>query len=282
MQVVSSPQELAEICAEWHKQGQKIALVPTMGYCHAGHEALMSRGREQADRLVVSIFVNPSQFGPNEDLSRYPRDMERDLAIASAHGADLVFTPEASDMFPEGYATWVELSGMAGTLCGLSRPVHFRGVCTVVLKLFLLTMADFAFFGEKDWQQQAILRRMAKDLNLSVKVEACPTVREADGLALSSRNVYLSDDERKQAPGIRRALLSARDKVQRGEKNASMLVNAVLDDWKESMPNAVPDYVSVVDPETLAPVEQLDGPALMACAVKLGNARLIDNILLKN
>lgn len=280
MQILASPQKLRDLCAEWHRKGERIALVPTMGYCHAGHEALMDYGRKQADRLVVSLFVNPAQFGPDEDLARYPRDLERDTAIIAAKGADVLFAPEIGDMYSPDHATWVEVPEMAQTLCGKSRPIHFRGVCTVVLKLLMLTMADVAVFGEKDWQQQAILKRMAQDLNLAVRIMACPTVREVDGLALSSRNVYLTDSERQQAPAIRKALLRAREMVEKGERNVYVLTDFVRKFWQEAMPDAEPDYLSVVHPSTLASLETITGSALMACAVKLGKARLIDNIIL--
>lgn len=282
MQIVTSPQKLRELCSQWHHGHQSIALVPTMGYCHAGHEALMEYGRANADKLVVSVFVNPAQFGPNEDLAQYPRDLDRDAAIAESRGADLVFAPEAQAMYADRHATWVEVPTMAAGLCGTSRPGHFRGVCTIVLKLFNLTRADLAVFGQKDWQQQAILRRMAADLDLPVKVVACPTVREADGLALSSRNVYLSDTERKQAPAIRAALLEARERAQAGETDARRLIDGVLGFWSRHMPDGICDYATVAHPETMEPLERVDGPALLACAVKLGKARLLDNILLRD
>ena len=217
MQIFTNPQDLAAQCRSWHAAGEDIALVPTMGYYHAGHEALMDQGRGLAKRLVVSLFVNPTQFGPNEDLSAYPRDIERDTQIAAAHGADAIFIPEPASMYAEDHATWVEVPDLSRIMCGLSRPTHFRGVCTVVLKLFMITQADVAVFGQKDWQQQAILRRMVRDLNVPVRIETCPIVREEDGLALSSRNVYLTEEERRQAPWIHRGLQLARDMAQKGQ-----------------------------------------------------------------
>ena len=281
MQIFTDPQALAAQCRAWHAAGEDIALVPTMGYYHAGHEDLMAHARGLARRLVVSLFVNPAQFGPNEDLAAYPRDAARDSAIAEAHGADALFMPEPSAMYAADHATWVEVPELAKGLCGVSRPIHFRGVCTVVLKLFLLTGADVAVFGQKDWQQQAIIRRMVRDLNVPVRIEARPTTREADGLAMSSRNVYLSPEERAAAPQIRQALLAAREAARTGETDAGRLKELVLRHWREHMPAGVPDYLEIVHPESLEPLKSVTGPALMACAVQLGKARLIDNILLR-
>ncbi|MBD5626913.1 MAG: pantoate--beta-alanine ligase [Desulfovibrio sp.] len=282
MQIFTDPQALAAQCRAWHAEGDDIALVPTMGYYHAGHEDLMAYARGLARRLVVSLFVNPAQFGPNEDLAAYPRDAARDTAIAASHGADALFMPEPSAMYAPDHATWVEVPELAKGLCGVDRPIHFRGVCTVVLKLFLLTGADVAVFGEKDWQQQAIIRRMVRDLNVPTRIEARPTTREADGLAMSSRNVYLTPEERAAAPQIRAALLEAREAAAAGETDVARLRELVLARWREKMPAGKPDYLEIVHPESLEPLESVDGPALMACAVKLGKARLIDNILLRS
>ncbi len=282
MQIFTDPQALAAQCRAWHAAGEDIALVPTMGYYHAGHEDLMAYARGLARRLVVSLFVNPTQFGPNEDLAAYPRDAERDSAIAAAHGADALFMPEPGAMYAPDHATWVEVPALAKGLCGIDRPIHFRGVCTVVLKLLLLTGADVAVFGEKDWQQQAIIRRMVRDLNVPVRIEARPTTREADGLAMSSRNVYLTPDERAVAPQIRAALLEAREAVAAGETDVARLRGLVFARWREHMPEGKPDYLEIVHPESLEPLASVDGPALMACAVRLGKARLIDNILLRS
>lgn len=261
--------------------GDDIALVPTMGYYHAGHEDLMRHARGLARRMVVSLFVNPTQFGPDEDLAAYPRDAERDAAIARGLGADALFMPEAGGMYAADHATWVEVPELSRGLCGQSRPIHFRGVCTVVLKLFMLSQADVAVFGQKDWQQQAIIRRMVRDLDLPVRIESRPTVREADGLALSSRNVYLTPEERAQAPHIRQGLLLARTLAAGGETRATVLRDAVLAHWAGHLPLGRLDYLSIVHPENLAALETVDGPALMACAVRMGKARLIDNILLR-
>lgn len=281
MQILTTPHELEAQCRAWRKAGDDIALVPTMGYYHAGHEDLMTHARGLARRLVVSLFVNPTQFGPGEDLEAYPRDPERDAVIAAAHGADVLFRPEPGLMYAPDHATWVEVPELAKGLCGQTRPVHFRGVCTVVLKLFLLTGADVAVFGQKDWQQQAILRRMARDLNVPVRIVTRPTVREADGLALSSRNLYLTPEERAQAPEIRQGLLYARKLAEEGETSVSLLREAVLRRWAERLPLGRLDYLSVVHPESLAPLTEAGDAALMACAVRMGKARLIDNILLR-
>ena len=282
MLIFTDPQALAAQCRAWHEAGDDIALVPTMGYYHAGHEDLMAYARGLAKRLVVSLFVNPTQFGPNEDLAAYPRDAERDSAIAAAHGADALFMPEPGAMYAPDHATWVEVPELAKGLCGIDRPIHFRGVCTVVLKLLLLTGADVAVFGEKDWQQQAIIRRMVRDLNVPTRIVARPTTREADGLAMSSRNVYLTPDERAVAPQIRAALLAAREAAADGETDVARLRELVLRHWREHLPGGEVDYLEIVHPESLEPLESADGPALMACAVRLGKARLIDNILLRS
>ncbi|MCR5813775.1 MAG: pantoate--beta-alanine ligase [Desulfovibrio sp.] len=280
MHIIKNPAELSAQCRAWRNAGQSICLVPTMGYYHAGHEDLMQYGRTLADKLVVSLFVNPTQFGPTEDLANYPRDHERDARIAESHGCDLLFLPDAQDMFTQDHATWVEVPKMAKVLCGVSRPIHFRGVCTVVLKLFNLTQADFAVFGEKDWQQQAILKKMTEDLNVPVCIKTRATVRERDGLALSSRNVYLSTEERRQAPAIYAGLCAAQNLVASGERHAQKIKNHVLQKWAKDIPLGRLDYLTIVDPRSLENVEYLENEALMACAVRLGKARLIDNILL--
>lgn len=282
MQILTSPSELAAECRLFHKKGETVALVPTMGYYHAGHEDLIRHGRSLADRLVVSLFVNPAQFGPNEDLASYPRDIAGDCEKARALGADIIFVPDASSMYAPDHATWVEVPDLARDLCGKSRPGHFRGVCTVVLKLLLLTGADVAVFGLKDWQQQAIIRRMARDLNVPCKIVGRETVRDADGLALSSRNSYLSAKEREMAPNLYRGLVLAKNMVCRGEECAEAIKAAVCDYWEKNMPGAEIDYFEIVHPETLEKLEAVRGPSLAACAIRLGSTRLIDNILLQN
>lgn len=271
---------MRKLSGEWHSQKQSIALVPTMGYYHAGHISLMEYGRKHADKLVVSLFVNPTQFGPNEDLEAYPRDFERDCAMAREAGVDVIYNPKPENMYAQDHATWVEVPEMAKGLCGRQRPIHFRGVCTVVLKLFNIIQPDLAIFGQKDWQQQAILKRMARDLNIPVKIVSLPAVREEDGLAMSSRNVYLTDTHRKQASHIRKGLLMARDLANNGCRDGQELLERVQNYWTENLPDGELDYLSLVDPETLAPLESLDRDAVLACAMRLGKARLIDNIYL--
>lgn len=281
MQILKTPEELAVQCRAYHKAGETIALVPTMGYYHAGHEDLIAYARSLADRLVVSLFVNPTQFGPNEDLDQYPRDIEGDCEKAQALGADIIFIPDGSAMYAPDHATWVEVPDLARDLCGKKRPGHFRGVCTVVLKLLLLTSADKAVFGQKDWQQQAIIRRMTRDLNVPCEILTRETVRDADGLAFSSRNAYLSDSERKDAPNLRRGLEKAARLFQNGETSAQVIRKAICDYWQETIPDAEIDYIEIVDPLSLEKLETIGVSALAACAVKFGKTRLIDNILLE-
>lgn len=252
-----------------------------MGYLHAGHESLIKKARRDGDKVIVSVFVNPSQFGPNEDLAAYPRDFEHDAATAERLGADILFAPEPSAMYDPGHATWVEVPEMANTMCGLSRPVHFRGVCTVVAKLFMLTLPTFAYFGQKDWQQLAILRRMARDLNIPVTLVGCPTVREESGLALSSRNAYLTPEEHAAAPHLQAGLQLAKRLADSGETDPAKLDAAVRAYWAENMPMGDVDYLVFVHPDTLADLAAIDGPAMTAAAVRLGKARLIDNLLLR-
>lgn len=280
MQILNTPSSLAALTAEWRAQGRSIALVPTMGFFHDGHLALMKRGRSLADRLVVSRFVNPAQFGPGEDLDAYPRDAGRDAELAAAAGADALFQPDPEAMYAPDHATWVEVPELSGVLCGASRPTHFRGVCTVVLKLFHLARPHVAVFGEKDWQQLAIIRRMVRDLNVDVRIEGCPIVREPDGLAMSSRNAYLAPEERAQAPGIRKAMLAVAEKVRAGERDAGTLKAFLEERLQADVPLGRADYLAFVHPDTLRPLTVLDDAALLAVAIRLGRARLIDNLRL--
>jgi pantoate--beta-alanine ligase len=257
-----------------------IGFVPTMGALHAGHAALVRAAKKQTAFVVVSVFVNPTQFGPNEDFAKYPRTLKADAALCAEAGADLIFAPSAEEMYPlMPPLTTVDVSSLGDHLCGASRPGHFRGVCTVVLKLLNVVQPSFAFFGAKDYQQAAIIRRMVRDLNVNVGIEVVPTVREPDGLALSSRNRYLSAKERKVAPGIYAALQAARERAQKGRVSVSKLqdeLRAAL----SAIPGAQVDYASVVDADTLQPLAKLDRPAVAAVAVFLGKTRLIDNIAL--
>jgi len=261
-------------------KGETICLVPTMGYLHEGHLDLMRMGRPMADHLMISIFVNPTQFGPNEDLDKYPRDMERDTKLAASVGVDCIFFPDVSQMYPQGYATYVNVEDITKGLCGAARPTHFRGVTTVVLKLFNIIEPDLSIFGEKDYQQLAVIRRMVEDLNMNVKIVAHPTVREEDGLAMSSRNKYLNPEQRKNALVLRRSLLLAQDRVKAGERSAAKIRDEVMK-MIASTPGSVIDYVEIVDTDTLEPVDKTEGRTVMALAVKFGTTRLIDNITLE-
>lgn len=281
MDIIRVPQELQKTCLGWRAKGLTVGLVPTMGFFHAGHLSLMDYARSRADKVVVSLFVNPTQFGPGEDFGSYPRDFERDAREAQARGVDLLFAPEPGAMYAPDHGTWVEVPELAGKLCGRSRPIHFRGVCTVVSKLFLLVQPVFAVFGEKDWQQLAILRRMVRDLGFPVEVVGRPIMREPDGLAMSSRNVNLTLEEREQVPAIRQGLLAIRDLAQGGERRAEILLEKLTACYRERLPLARLDYAELVHPESLEPVSRLDGPALLAVALFLSKARLIDNILIE-
>ena len=280
MQIIYSPDDLQKQCLAWRQQGKSIALVPTMGFLHEGHESLMHKARAAADKVVVTLFVNPTQFAPTEDLSSYPRDAKRDEAIAQKHGVDLLFAPKAEDMYGANHATWVEVPALSTTLCAVSRPTHFRGVCTVVAKLFLLAQPTIAFFGEKDWQQLAIIRRMVKDLNFPVEVAGVPIFREDDGLAKSSRNAYLTLEERTLAPHFNKGLQLALAEYRAGQKNCASLRQSVLAYWAKHLPQGVVDYCSFVDPHEITLVAEVQAPVILAAAIKLGKARLIDNILI--
>jgi len=253
--------------------------VPTMGYLHAGHISLVQRARTENDHVAVSIFVNPTQFGPQEDLSRYPRDLKRDLELLEAEGVDLVFAPEAPEMYPAGFQTYVEVAEVTRPLEGASRPGHFRGVATVVAKLFNIVQPDRAYFGQKDAQQAAVVRRMTRDLDLPLEIVVCPIAREVDGLALSSRNVYLSSQERLAATVLSRALRAAGEQYAAGERSGDAL-RAAMSAVLAAEPLARPEYVSAADPETLAELERVEHGVLLSMAVRIGTTRLIDNALL--
>jgi pantoate--beta-alanine ligase len=280
MEIVSDPGDMQAVSLAWRKLGQQIALVPTMGYFHDGHLALMRYGRQHGDRLVVSLFVNPTQFGPSEDLDRYPRDLKQDAARARKVGVDVLYTPAAADMYPPGYQTYVSVEDLSQPMCGASRPGHFRGVATVVLKLFHQVLPHLAIFGEKDYQQLAVIKRMVADLNVPVEVVGRPIVREADGLAMSSRNSYLSPEERRSALGLYQALTEARVLAASGENNADKILAEVKQMISQN-PHTRLDYAVLVDPATLQNVGTIHGSARLAVAAWVGGTRLIDNMLLE-
>jgi len=279
MRTVTAISRMKAAVAGLRAQGRTIGLVPTMGALHEGHLSLVRECRRSADIAVVSIFVNPLQFGPREDFRRYPRDPDRDAARLEAEGADILFLPEDLEMYPPGYSTSVEVAGLQEKLCGRSRPGHFRGVATVVLKLFLIVRPDWAFFGQKDAQQVVVLRRMATDLNMDVEIRALPIIREPDGLAMSSRNAYLSSDERRAALVLFRSLKEARQLYEKGERAASPIRERLLRTLV-SEPLVKLDYAEIVDPSSLEPVERIEGETLIALAIYIGRTRLIDNIIL--
>jgi len=280
MKIAKLPEEIQQLSTDWHEQGLTVGLVPTMGYLHEGHLSLVEAAVRECDKVLMSIFVNPTQFGPKEDFATYPRDILRDLRLAYGAGVDCVFNPEPKDMYPEGYATYVKVENLSQRLCGQSRPDHFRGVATVVLKLFNITGADYGYFGQKDAQQVIVLQRMVRDLNIPIIIRRVPTVREADGLAKSSRNVYLSPQERAQAPGFYAALLEAKELIDDGETSVSRITNLVRERI-ENIPLARMDYIELVDAQTLLPLEKIQKPALLAGAVFFGKTRLIDNIFIE-
>lgn len=259
---------------------EAVGLVPTMGALHAGHVSLVHAARAETDYVVVSIFVNPAQFGPHEDFERYPRPLEKDLEICRAEGVHLVFTPEVKELYPADYCTYVEVHGLQDVLCGAARPGHFRGVATVVLKLFHIVQPDVAYFGQKDAQQARIIQQMVRDLDVPIRLRVCPIVREPDGLALSSRNQYLNADERPRARILHEALEEVRRRVEAGERDAAVLRHCLRQRLAET-PGAAVDYAAIVDANTLQPIDLLHGKVLVALAVRFGGTRLIDNVLLE-
>ena len=275
--IVSYVAQIREQLDRVRRDGRRIGLVPTMGALHAGHASLIERARAECDFVVVSIFVNPLQFGPSEDFQRYPRPIEKDAAICAENGVDLIFAPKTNDMYGSPQMTYVEVERITDHLCGAFRPGHFRGVATVVLKLFSIVEADFAYFGEKDYQQLCVIQRMVQDFNLRVTVVPVPTFREPDGLAMSSRNVYLQPDERAAAPALYRALNLAREKIASGETSAST-IKAAASQALAAEPLVRIQYFEIVDPSELQPVETVSGPVRIVAAIFLGNTRLIDNV----
>ncbi len=276
MKIVSDIREMQQLAGHYRQQGKTIGFVPTMGYLHEGHLSLMRRARPQCDILVVSIFVNPTQFGPNEDFERYPRDFDRDERLCREVGVDVVFYPTADAMYPRPYLTYVHVEKLSETMCGASRPGHFRGVTTVVTKLFNIVQPHIAVFGQKDYQQSLIIRQMVRDLNFDVQIDVAPIVREADGLAMSSRNKYLSPEERQQALVLYRSLTRAEELIREGERNVNTLLQAMKTVISEA-PDARIDYIAIVDAETLEPLSTVRHNTVIALAVYIGTTRLIDN-----
>ena len=280
MKIVNTVAEVRAQVKEWRKQGLTVGLVPTMGYLHEGHKSLIDRAVADNDRVVVSVFVNPMQFGPSEDLESYPRDMDRDAALCEDAGASLIFHPEPSEMYHDDFSSFVDMSTLTGGLCGKTRPIHFRGVCTVVAKLFNIVTPDRAYFGQKDAQQLAVIRHMVNDLSFGIEIVGCPIIREEDGLAKSSRNTYLNEEERKAALILSKAVFLGKKMVEDGETSAAAVKEAMIKKI-ESEPMAKIDYVEAVDGLSMQPVEEIDGPVLTAIAVYIGKTSLIDNFIVE-
>ena len=278
MKIVGTVKEVREQVKEWKKQGLSVGFVPTMGYLHEGHKSLMDAARKGNDKVVVSIFVNPMQFGPTEDLATYPRDLDHDAALCESAGVDLIFHPEAEEMYEKDFCSFVDMTGLTDGLCGKTRPIHFRGVCTVVNKLFNIVTPDHAYFGQKDGQQLAVIKRMVRDLNMDIEIVGCPIIREEDGLAKSSRNTYLSSEERKAALILSKTVALGKE-LAKTEKDANKVVEAMKKNI-ETEPLAKIDYVEAVDALSMAPVEKLEGTCMLAMAVYIGKTRLIDNTLI--
>lgn len=276
MRILNKIDEVRALVKEWKARGLKVGFVPTMGYLHEGHESLIKRASEENDRVVVSVFVNPIQFGPKEDLANYPRDLGRDSLVCERAGAEIIFHPENEEMYFEDFSTFVDMNGLTAGLCGKSRPTHFRGVCTVVNKLFNIVAPDRAYFGEKDAQQLAVIKRMVRDLNIDIEIIGCPIVREKDGLAKSSRNTYLSIEERKAATILNKSLNIAKSKIQAGERNSEIIIREIQK-VISSEKLAKIDYVEVVDSFSMEAVKEINKSVLVAIAVFIGKTRLIDN-----
>lgn len=278
MKIVETVKEVREQVKEWKKQGLTVGFVPTMGYLHEGHKSLMDAARKDNDKVVVSIFVNPMQFGPTEDLATYPRDLDHDASLCESAGVDLIFHPEPEEMYEKDFCSFVDMTGLTEGLCGKTRPIHFRGVCTVVNKFFNIVTPDRAYFGQKDGQQLAVIKRMVRDLNMDIEIIGCPIVREEDGLAKSSRNTYLSPEERKAALILSKTVALGKE-LAKTEKDANKVVEAMKKNI-ETEPMAKIDYVEAVDALSMEPVEKLEGTCMLAMAVYIGKTRLIDNTLI--
>jgi len=280
MEIIKTVKEMEEFSSRSRQAGKTIAFVPTMGYFHEGHLNLMREARKRGDLLIISLFVNPTQFGPSEDFKNYPRDFERDRKMAEGVGVDILFAPEASDMYPSNHQTIVRVEKVTQNLCGRSRPTHFQGVTTVVLMLFEIVMPHVAIFGEKDYQQLVSIQQMVRDLHMSVEVLGMPTVREADGLAMSSRNTYLRPDERKAALALHRSLQKAKEILQKGERKADRILGE-MNEILRSEPLIRMDYIQICDAHTLQDVDRIEGDVVVALAAYLGKTRLIDNLVFR-
>ena len=280
MEIVKTIAEVRAQVKAWKMEGLSVGLVPTMGFLHEGHKSLIERAVKENDRVVVSDFVNPTQFGPTEDLASYPRDLERDAKLCEEAGATLLFNPEVEEMYFEDRTTFVNMDGLTKELCGKSRPIHFQGVCTVVSKLFNIVTPDKAYFGQKDAQQLAVIKRMVRDLNFDIEIVGCPIIREEDGLAKSSRNTYLSVEERKAAVILSQALNLGKEMIEQGETDATKVKNAICEKINTE-PLAKIDYVEIVDFNSIEPVETIESSILTAIAVYIGKTRLIDNFIIE-
>lgn len=278
MKIVKTISEIRDIVKEWRKAEYSIGLVPTMGYLHAGHGSLIEQSVKNNDKTVVSVFVNPTQFGPNEDLEKYPRDIKRDSELVASLGGDIIFNPEPEEMYKKNNATTIKVEGLSQKLCGITRPIHFAGVCQVVSKLFNIVTPDNAYFGLKDFQQYVIINKMVDDLNFPVKINPCAIVREESGLALSSRNVYLTDDERKSALSLNQSLNYAKSLISSGEKRASFIIDEITK-IINNVPYSKIDYVKIVDIDTLDDIDIIDKKYAVLLAVYIGKTRLIDNFV---
>lgn len=278
MKIATTIQEVRTQIKEWKRQGLTIGFVPTMGYLHEGHASLMKCAKKDCDKVVVSIFVNPMQFGANEDLDSYPRDLQADAKLCETIGVDLIFHPEVEEMYQDGFCSFVDMNGLTKELCGKSRPIHFRGVCTVVSKLFNIVTPDKAFFGQKDAQQLAVIRRMVTDLNMDIEIVGCPIIREEDGLAKSSRNTYLNEQERKAALILSQTIRLGEQMVKDGIADADKLITAMKENLSKE-PLAKIDYVEAVSMDTIEKIDKLEGTVLVAMAVYIGKTRLIDNFI---
>ena len=280
MEITGKIDEVRRKVKEWRKQGLSVGLVPTMGYLHEGHKSLIDRAVAENDRVVVSDFVNPIQFGAGEDLATYPRDIEADKRLCGQAGAHLIFHPQPAEMYAPDFSTYVEMQEVSEGLCGKTRPTHFRGVCTVVCKLFHIVMPDRAYFGQKDAQQLAVIRRMVRDLDMDIQIVGCPIIREPDGLAKSSRNTYLNEEERKAALVLSKAVFHGQDMMEKGERDAGTILSS-MKKLIEAEPLAKIDYVEMVDADTIAPLAKAQGRVLTDMAVYIGSTRLIENFIME-